>query len=496
MKRFTFIVLFLQLTAYSYAAFDFNMNCRKAYTEILCLRFNTAEKLLANENAVNPTNQVPALFYNYIDFLKVMLGEEEKDFDKMRNNFEPRLQKLASGNNISPWFLYSQAMLYLQNGFAKVKFEQYISAGLDINRAYRLLEENRRKFPDFACNNIGLGMLHALIGTVPPQYNWAVRSLNFEGSVLQGTKELKLAMQAISKNKEFAFMEFEPIFLLSFSYLNLSPNQAAAYKLAEYIPQSQYATIIHQSPLITYMLVKINAQAGNNDKVIKLITELKHSEGQYKFHYLNYLLGVAKMNRLDKDAHYVLLDFVAGFRGKNYIKSAYMYLSWYYYLNQNVAMFHAYKARIPLRGNSQVDNDREAAKFASRTIDPNITLLKARLLFDGGYYGRAILLLENFVSAGKTEQLEMIYRKARIYDKWGKTELAIPLYQQTIVTGERLPYYFAANAALNLALIYEKEGDKDAAIANFRKVLSMKFDEYHFSITNKAEAGINRMNKK
>lgn len=496
MKRIAILIVLLHLAGFSFAAFDFNTNCRQAYTEILCLRFNAAEKLLSTECVINPSNQAPYLFLNYIDFLKVMIGEDDKDYEYLKTNFEFRLQKLASGSKDSPWFLYSQAMLFLQNGFAKVKFEQYVSAGLDINRAYRLLEDNKKKFPQFVCNKTGLGMLHTLIGTVPPRYQWAVRSLSFEGSVAQGTKELKEAVKEITQSKEYAFMEFEPVFLLSFSYLNLSANTISAIQLGEYIPHSQYAELINQSPLLTYMLVKINAQAGQNDKVIQLISELKYSSNQYRFHYLNYLLGVAKMNRLDKDANYPFLSYVADFKGKNYIKSAYMYLSWYYFLNQNPALYKTYLERIKLRGGNQIDNDREALKFSSKSTEPNAFLLKARLLFDGGYYEKAIHQLEVFSSANKAEQLELVYRKGRIYDKWGKQDLAIKYYKQTIVAGEKLPYYFAANAALNLALIYEKSGEKAAAEMNYKKVLAMNFDEYHFSITNKAEAGLNRLNRK
>lgn len=493
MKRLFLIVIWFFAANSLFASFQFNSNCQQAYTEILCLRFTSAEKILSIESKTNSANQIPTLLLNYIDFFKVIISEQDQDLATLKIHFEPRLQKLAADDRASPWFLYSQAVLYLQQGFAKIKFEQYISAGLDINRAYRLLEENEKKFPDFILNKSGLGMLHTLIGTVPPKYRWAVRSLNFKGTVLQGTQELSLAMKKIRSTKDYSVLEIEPLFLLSFSYLNLSANLPAAIKLGDYLKQSRYEGLIKQSPLLTYLLVKISSQSGNNEQVIKLISGLSYSENQFRFHYLNYLLGVAKMNRLDNDALYPLLDFVADFKGKNYIKSAYLYISWYYLLHNNHSLYKTYVQRIQLRGNQQVDNDKEASGFFSKSVVPNACLIKSRLLFDGGYYEKAlqqINLCQTFTSA---EHTEAVYRKGRIYDKWGKSQQAIYWYKETIKEGEKLPYYYAANASLNLALIYEKSGQKELATIYFRKVLSMKFDEYHFSITNKAEAGLNRL---
>lgn len=493
MKRLLLTAIWFFAANSLIASFQFNSNCQHAYTEILCFRFASAEKILSTESKTNSENQIPTLLLNYIDFFTVIIGEEDQDLTTLKNHFEPRLQKLAADDRTSPWFLYSQAVLYLQHGFAKIKFEQYVSAGLDINRAYRLLEENEKKFPDFILNKSGLGMLHILIGTVPPKYRWAVRSLNFKGTVFQGTQELSLAMKKIRSTEAYSVLEIEPLFLLSFSYLNLSANLPAAIKLAEYLKQSHYARLIKQSPLLTYMLVKINSQAGNNEQVIKLISELSYCENQFRFHYLNYLLGVAKMNRLDNDALYPLLDFVADFKGKNYIKSAYLYIAWYYLLHNNHSLFKTYVQRIQLRGNQQVDNDKEATRFFSKSVVPNACLIKSRLLFDGGYYEKAIQQINLCQTVTSAEHAEAVYRKGRIYDKWGKPQQAIYWYKETINEGENLPYYYAANASLNLALIYEKSGQKELAILYFRKVLSMKFDEYHFSITNKAEAGLNRL---
>jgi tetratricopeptide (TPR) repeat protein len=493
MKYFLIFGFILYASLVAEASFIFNDNCKQAYTDVMCLRFSQAETRIQTEQKHNPANAVPALIENYIGFLKVMIGEEEKDFIHLKENKDKRLQKLALSGKESPWFLYSQSVIYLQSGMARVKFGEYVNAGLDINRAYRLLIENQRKFPDFVMNKAGLGILHSLIGTVPDKYRWAVRSLNFEGTIPQGTSEIKEAYRLVSLDPQLSFLLPETAFLLTFVTLNLSADVPAALALAEKFKDTPLAPFIKESPLVTYALASIYSRAGENDKAIRILTERPRSADRYQFYYLDYMLGVARLNRLDKDACYPLLNFLGNFKGKNYIRSAYMHLAWYYLIQNNLQQYNYYVERIKLRGNDQVDNDLEALSFAAKNSKPDLTLLKARLLFDGGYYERAISELEGYTSADAKNNLEHTYRLGRIYHKQGKQEEAIRYYKATIKDGEKLRYYYAANSALQLGLMFEKRKDYKLAKIYFSKVLDMEFDEYQFSIKNKAQAGMNRI---
>jgi tetratricopeptide (TPR) repeat protein len=494
-KQLTILFILIFASTLAEASFTFNDNCKQAYTDVMCLRFNRASTLMQSEKTLDPDNQVPYFIENYIDFLTVLIGEEEKDFTHFIDSRGPRLQKLAAQGKDSPWYLYSQSVIYLQSGVAKIKFNQYISASLDINRAYRLLTENQRKFPGFVMNNAGLGILHSLIGTIPAKYHWAMYSLSFEGTIPEGIAEIKKAYEQVAADPQLSFLLPETVFLLSFATLNLSVDIPAAVNLAVKF-QNEPLPIYNESPLLIYTFANIYSRAGKNDKVIKMLTECPRTADRYPFHYLNYMLGVAKLNRLDADACYPILNFLGNFKGKNYIRAAYMHLAWYYLIQNKPKQYETYMERIKIRGNDQVDNDLEALRTAKKGIKPDITLLKARLLFDGGYYANAIHELDDFKATDAKTGLEYTYRLGRIYHNWGKIDEAVPHYRETIKAGEKMPYYYAANAALQLGIIYEKRNDFASARTYYTEVLSMDFDEYHFSITNKAQAGLNRIKRK
>lgn len=496
MKQLTILFIFLFVSNISEASFTFNENCKQAYTEMMCLKFNQASNRMQAEKKLNPDNQVPYIIENYIDFLKVLIGEEKKDFIHLGSSKEPRLQKLAAQGNDSPWYLYSQSLIYLQSGVARIKFGEYVNASLDINRAYRLLIENKRKYPDFVMNKAGLGILHSLIGTVPSKYRWAVRSLKFEGTIPEGNSEINEAYQQLVSDPHLSFLLPETAFLLSFVTLNLSADIPAALHLADKLNTSALTSLVKESPLLIYAIANIYSRAGENDKVIRMLTDCPRTSDRYPFHYLNYMLGVAKLNRLDKDACYPILSFLGSFKGKNYIRSAYMHLAWYYMFQNEPQQYNIYIERIKLRGNNQVDNDREALAFANKNTKPDLQLLKARLLFDGGYYARARRELDGYKTTDKKSGIEYTYRLGRIYHNWGKIDEAISYYMETIKNGEKLPYYFAANSSLQLGLIFEKRKDYKQASIYYSKVLDMDFDEYQFSITNKAQAGLNRIKGK
>ncbi len=130
---------------------------------------------------------------------------------------------------------------------------------------------------------------------------------------------------------------------------------------------------------------------------------------------------------------------------------------------------------------------------------PSVVLLKSRLLFDGGYYQRALNeLLDNPVKSfvkNRRDLVEYTYRLARIYHETGNTEKALSYYRQTIARGSNEPYYYAAASAFQMGLIYENSGSYAQADSAYRKCLSIETSEYKTSLDQKAKAGLNRLKK-
>ncbi len=499
MKNFASIFCLYFLCSFSsFASFDFNTNCKSAYEKIISLRFDEGLSLLKTEKTINPSNLIPYYIENYIDFLKLIISEDPVLFNSLKTNKDTRISKIEnSDEKESPYYKYCLAEINLQWAFARIKFKEYFNAALEINKAYKLLEENEKEYPDFIPNHKGLGLLHSLIGTIPDEYKWTTKLIGISGTISQGVSELSAILAMALKNDDYAYLKTESIFLLTFIQLNFQSNKDQALILAKYLNDPSYTTLLNNNPLLCYAAASICIKTGSNDKAIKILLARPSGAEYYPFYYLDYLTGVAKLNRLDFDSYKYLYSFLANFKGQNYIKAAYQKLAWYYLLNNNTSKYKEKINYVFTLGGTLVDEDSQALTEAKSNIIPNIRLLKARLLSDGGYYQKAMdTLVEKKPSdfcVSTKDYLEYTYRLGRIYDEWGYDTKAIPYYELTIKNGSAFTYYFAANSSLHLGLIYENLKNNEKAKYYYELCSTMKNTEYKTSINQKAKAGLNRI---
>ena len=496
MKKLAIIGFFVLAGFFSFGQYhyDFNDNCKDAYISILSLKFDEGKALLNQEKKKDPNNNIPYLLENYIYFLTVFIGEEEEVFDDLEDIKDVIIDRLKDGDKSSPYYRYSLAQVYLQWAFARMKFKEYVTATFEINRAYRLLEENHEQHPEFLPSLINLGLLHTLIGTVPDNYNWIKKLVGVDGTIDQGMSEILQVLDASMKEGKYSHYKAECVFYMSFIQMNLMTSKQKALDYLDLIIKD---TTVLQSPLSIYAISRIYMQNQMNDQAIELLLSRPFGPEYYPFYYLDYTTGLAKLHRLDADAYQYLFKFAINFKGVNYIKDAYQKISWYYLINNDLAKYQQYMKKVELYGNTTVDADKQAQREAENKVVPNVILLKARLLFDGGYYEEALVLIElnkkQLDLNNERDSLELTYRIGRVFDAWGKPDQAIKYYKQTIEEGSESAFYFAANAALKLGNIYENKQDYKQAAFYYEAAQSMENEEYKNSINQKAKAGVQRI---
>ncbi len=472
--------------------FEFNSNCKAAHEAIVGLQFKKAKQLLAQERKANAKNLIPNYLENYIDFLSLIISEEKLRFDVLKANKAKRLDLLEKGDKTSPFYLLTQAEINLQWAFVRIKFNEYLTAALEVNRAFKMLEENQKKFPDFVLNKKCLGLLHAAIGTIPDDYKWAIQLFGFSGNIKQGELEVQEVFEATLKNQHYSSFKTETALLLSVLELNLANNEAQV--IQDILPEIEKEK--SPNPLLVFCFANACMKLGKTDEAIAFIEKNKFGKETFSFPYLNYMLGQAKLNRLDKDANVPLENFLKSFKGINFVKAANLRLAWHYLILGDKQKYRHYLVEVTNKGAALVDEDKQAKHEVESKEFPNPLLLKSRLLFDGGYYEKSLSVLSRSDSKKmKTvkDNLELVYRMARIYHKQNNYEKAISSYLLTLKNGNAYPYYFASNSALQLGLIYEEQKNYVKAKEYFVHCLELKNHEYQNSISQKAKAGLNRV---
>ncbi len=147
------------------------------------------------------------------------------------------------------------------------------------------------------------------------------------------------------------------------------------------------------------------------------------------------------------------------------------------------------------KGSNVHSRDSQALKEISYE-QPDINLLRARLLSDGGNYDRALAQLvgkSNSDFKSLMHKIEFNYRLGRIYDLSSKFDLALKHYQLAIDLGKSQPYSFASNSALRSGVIYEKNKNIVRAKQFYNLAIDMKNHDYENSIENRAKEGLRRL---
>lgn len=499
MKRVTYIIIFLLgFCKINASTISMTKEYEQAYLEILKLRFASAESFIHSNRSADNTNVMHLYLEGYIDFLKTIISEEETDYARLLDKKNSRMKAIERTTGNSPWRLYAMAQLNLQSGVSSMKFGDYSKAARDITKAYSQFNENNKRYPAFKPNMTGMGLFNILIGSIPENYTWVSNLFGIEGDINTGIKQLQEALHVSVPQNPYPYLYYESLFLATFVTFNLANTDDNAGKMLNILKQQNADKHLKEYPLLIYAASSFYADRGENDNALWLLINRPVSNDYYKFHYLDYLTGVAMLKKLDPRARIYLLRFTSNFKGRNFIKSAYQKIAWSYLIEGDTANYKKYIARVEHFGIIDVDNDKEAMKEALSRKIPNPELLKARLLFDGGYYSKAQTTLQsiNVFRLPVDQHIEHSYRSARIQHKMGNTDRAKEAYLRTYKLGKSRPVYYAANSMLSLGIIYEEEGQNDQALWCYKECQKLDFEDYRSSILQKAKAGINRVSHK
>ena len=454
----------------------------EAYCHIIALRFNQGQQILNEIKNSEPDNLLVYHIENYIDFFKTFIGEESNDYQTFQNNLKTRIEQLKKGDQSSPYYLYTLAEVKLQRALLRLKFQEYIKAGLEINQSYKLLKKNQRAFPDFALNNKSLAIIHSLIGSIKGVKKSLIKLFtSLDGNTKKGILEIDdIYYKSLSKNASF---QAEIIGIRSLMALHVENNFDKAARILETKQASQF-----QGPLFSFIRASLKRHAGDNEGVLTVL-DTTYSNQHYPFHYLSLIRGSAKLQKLDTTAREDILSFVNHFKGRNYIKDAYQKLGWYELLiNERPDRYEQLMGLCEKYGSDIAGEDQQALHEAKSRSYPHVQLLKSRLLFDGGYYRKASTVLNSVdpSSLSNSHFLEYTYRMARIMHKTDNYTEAVKLYGSTINIGRESPDYFACNSALQTGIIFMELNEDSRAKHYFNLCLKIRPKQHRHSLHQKA----------
>lgn len=484
------ILLLSSLMMSAQYRFEITADIEEAYGYAMSLRKKEATKKIEYIKVSDPQNLMVLHVENYLDFFEIFINEDESVFDKLEKNKERRLEQIEEAEVESPYSRFVRAEITLQWALARMKFNQRFAAAQEIYSAYNLLEKNVAIYPDFMLNKKSLSILHALAESLPG----IVRKIfGVDGSIQQGTREINSLTKL---DRDVASVFYDEITTIYAYILTFQNNKK--YSAWTFIKGRDMD--VKANPLACFVLANMAQKNGLNDKAIDILSNRPQGTEYENFYYLDFLLGKSKLYRLENGADEHIKKFIDNFEGEHFIKEAYQKLAWYeLVMNNNFVAYKKYMEHCIDRGNDLVDEDKQAKREAKSNNVPHPDLLKARLLYDGGYYQRAYTLLITkayLFQKGSHENIEYNYRMGRISQALNNLRDAIQHYGYVMNIGSKSKSYYACNAALQIGLIYESQNDFKKAKQYLKKCLKMDPDEYKNGLHQKAKSALERIDEK
>jgi hypothetical protein len=193
MKRlFVFFVLAgCCISMQAQKVYDFNITCQQAYQEINKLKITNGLALIEKAKRENPDNLMPAFLESYADFYVLFLNEDPKDYQTLYPKFAEQLDLLEQGPKSSPFYNYCLSMVKVHQAASAIKFGKLWDGGWGFRKAYQLIKDNKKQFPNFAPNDLVYGALSSVVGTIPKGYKWIAGIFGMSGSLTEGMKTIK-----------------------------------------------------------------------------------------------------------------------------------------------------------------------------------------------------------------------------------------------------------------------------------------------------------------
>ncbi len=472
----------------------FNESCHRIYEEILKLNFREAKSQLEifSRDHLSPERKgAVLLLYNELDFYQLFLTGSFTEFSAKKSNREQRIKTLGKLKLAEPWQKFMHAEINLHWAMMHVKFGEEIKGIQLLISGKQLLEQLAEDYPEFYYYKKSLGILLALLSTIPSEYQWAGKLVGLDGDIRAGKSMLLDFIEQAEKDQSVFYQEAIAAYSFIRCYLENKPLEGFQF-WGHKMRKTDLA------PVHVWTEAKLAFKAGYNQSAALILQTLPPSDRD-RLPELWFLQGLANLQSLELDqadqnfTHYLKLD-----GGKDHIKEVWQKRAWIALLKGNLPNYHLYQSNCLTLGDNIGEGNQQAYLDAKSGHKPDTLLLKARLLCDGGFGLRALQILkdqEPLFAHESSHSLEYHYRMGRIYQSINQPEQSL-LYFAKVLETQQIQNYLFANAQLQSGLIREGLFQRNQALKDYEAVLKLRPDRYQRSLHQKAKAGISRLQLK
>ena len=481
------IILFFSNVFNTYAGYDVNQNCKTAWMLLMDLKIEEAKQILEKEVELNPENYYAYYLDQTCDAYAFIINSNDEKYEAFVENFERRRKIMDDNDMESPYYLACLAEMQLQVGVFSILKGFHFSGLKKCYLAYKNTYTNLENFPGFKQSLKLDGFFNVAISNVPPFVKWAISFFGVSSdpeygfSTLNDNYKSQRNIQGI--NAESA------LFIILTAKINKTPEMV--YDFTHSLDTNISNTFVHK-----YFRANVAYRTGKNEEALATLQQINMDDYPYIDIIYSYLMGKILLRKLDDNAGYYFSRYLENIDKEEYVKEVNYSLALFSLLNNNRFKYTEYCEIVRNEGKDINERDREALYDANLDYFPNVNLVKARLLLDGGYFDefeREIVLFEATNNELLAYQIKYLFLMGRYKAAIGFNEEAVSNFLKVIELGEDKDYYFASEAALRLGYIFEDKGENDLAKYYYEKSIKLYKSNYYEYIEDKAAKGLKRL---
>ncbi len=478
------LLIIFSLSQKAIANYDVNENCKSAWMLLMDLRIEEAKQTLEKEIQLNPHNYYAYYLDQTCDAYALFINSNDEEYETFVENYEKRRIIMDDNDMDSPYYLACLSEMQLQVGVFNIIKGEHLSGLRKAYSSYRNTYKNLDKYPEFKQSLKLDGFFNVAISNIPPFVKWAT---SFFGVSADPDYGFKVLYENYESQKNIRGIAAESaLYIILTAKINKTPE--LIYDFTRSLDSSSSSTFIHK-----YFKANVAYRTGRNEEALTTMQHMDAKEYAYADILYSYLMGKILLRKLDYDAGGYISGYLDKLEKKEYLKEMNYNLAIFYLINNNRSKFLHYSEIVRNEGKDLNERDREALYDANLDYFPDVDLVEARLLLDGGYYDRFEKAIESFEAENNellAYELEYLFLKARFNTKNANRETAIVQFKKVIELGEDKDYCFASEAALQLGNIYKEMGKTNLAEKYYEQSIKLYKSDYYEYIEDKAVKGL------
>jgi len=487
MKKQILLFLLLFRATAAVSQYQFNENCKEGWRLLMDLRITEAKQLMEKELSVHPANYYALYLEQTCDAYALYINAGQEEYETFLDHYEERRDLMDGKFEDSPYYLMCRSEMDLQAGMFRVLNGSMLGGIRRLYSGYNKLHKNLNRHPDFLPGRMIDGFFNCALSNLPPFVKSAVSVFSVSSDFDKGWRTLNEVYQA---QKNIRGINAESALFVTFvAKINKTPE--IAYDLVR-----SYGPGLDTLFLPVFFKANIEYSTGRNEQALATLSLLKDKTGPYAGFLYDYLMGKCLLRKLDPGAERYIEKFLSELKKEDYFREMTYNLALLHLIRGDRNKYRELCRIVREKGKDIVERDHEALYAASLDYEPDISLVKARLLLAGGYTDRFRKTIHTYEQHPRRELpylLEYDLLMGKYYETLGQPPAAIKHFQRVVDKGRKSDYSFASEAALRLGGIYEKEKKYEQAKRYYKLSSDLYKNRYYEYIGSKAEKGLARV---